>query len=265
MKYLLVVAILMSATVASGQSRIVRPRTANSIVLCRDQKTPPKTILFRDSYKIKVVTGSSSSSARIGDYVEFKTMEPIYTDDSVPLEAFPANTPIYAVVTRRETRHFPLVRGKLEIGLEPLLTWDNQKIEMGIKRHDPLTMSETGLSETELARRNRRASKPCQPYDPNRSNCVAGRGDATVSVVVTAIAGGAGTAVSALAKNDETRFIAATSFFQVAKDLGNLLNGTDVDINKDEIFELVLLEDTKVCMLPKKEENADDKPKKKTD
>jgi hypothetical protein len=255
MKYLLLVSILMFATIACGQSPTAQPSPQPSPSPAVDPTNPckdEKEILFRKPYKIKVVTGTSSATARVADYVEFNTMEPIYTMEEFPQEAFPKNTSIYAVVTRRETRRFPLVRGKLEIALEPLLTWDNRKIEMGIARHPDLTPSEAGLSEKELARRNKRVSKPCQPYDPQRSNCVAGRGDAAVSAAVTAIAGGAGTAISFVPKNNDTTFIAATSFFQVAKDLGNLLAGTDVEISKDAIFDLVLLEHTKVCMIPKK-------------
>ena len=82
---------------------------------------------------------------------------------------------------------------------------------------------------------------------------MAGRGNAEVSVVVTTVAGASGAAVSSVAKDDDTKFIAATSFFSIAKDLGNLLNGTDVGIAKDEIFNLELRQGAHFCKMPKKE------------
>lgn len=249
MKYLLLVLFLAFATFANAQQSgyyLPLPRVSNT---CRDG-SKPVPILLKDYFKIKVATGVSSETARAADYVEFKTMEPIYYwDKDYPVILFDKDTAIYAVVTRRNHRHFPLVGGKLEIALEPLLTWDNRRIEIAILRHGELTETDTGpLSQKELDKRNRGVNKPCKAND---HNCVAGRGNASVSVVVTAIAGASGAAVSSIAKDDETKFIAATSFFSIAKDLGNLLNGTDVGIGKDEILNLHIKPGSAVCIMPK--------------
>lgn len=67
---------------------------------------------------------------------------------------------------------------------------------------------------------------------------MAGRGNAEIAILVPTIAAAAGGIVTAVADNDETEFIAATAFFSIARELGNLLNGTDVEIAKDEIFDL---------------------------
>jgi hypothetical protein len=252
MKYLLLlVSVFVFATVASAQSSgyyLPPPRIAPTP--CMDG-TEPIRILLKDSYKIKAMNSVSSETARVADYVEFKTMEPIYSVGPYPAILFEKDTPIYAVVTRRNHRHFPLVRGKLEIALEPLMTWDNRRIEMAIARYGLLKGTETGFrDQKDLDKRNKGINKPCKI--DTTTDCVAGRGNAAVSVVVTAIAGASGAAVSAVAKDDDTKFIAATSFFSVAKDLGNLLNGTDVGIAKDEIFNLTLKKDSAaVCKVPK--------------
>src|SRR5262245_35785412 len=75
-------------------------------------------------FKIKTVTGVSSATAREADYVEFKTMEKIYSDEPLPQVLFDKDTPIYGLVTLRKSRHFPLKRGKLELILEPLVNWN---------------------------------------------------------------------------------------------------------------------------------------------
>lgn len=253
MKHLVLVSFLSLATIANAQSgyNLLPPQLGST--QCRD-KSEPIPILLKDSFKIKAANSVSSATARVADYVEFRTMEPIYSDGPYPAILFDKETPIYAVVTRRNHRHFPLVRGKLEIALEPLLTWDNKRIEMAIARHGKLTETETGsLEQKEMDKRNKRINKPCKVDRENRvrDNCVAGRGNAEVSIVVTAVAGASGAAVSALAKDDDTKFIAATSFFSIAKDLGNVLNGTDVGIGKDEIFNLRLKPGSSFCAMPK--------------
>jgi hypothetical protein len=241
MKYLLLICFLAFATVANAQFD-------SNPKLCRG-KSKPIPILQKPSFKIKAANSVNSATARVADYVEFTTMEPIYSNEDYPTILFDKGTSIYAVVTRREHRHFPMVRGKLEIALEPLMGWDNRRIEMAITRHGELTRNETGrVSQEELHKRNKGINKPCK-VDPH--NCVAARGNAEVSLLVTAVAGGAGAAVSSVAKDDDTKFIAATSFFSIAKDLGNLLNGTDVGIVKDEIFNLQLKADSDFCAIPK--------------
>jgi hypothetical protein len=75
-----------------------------------------------------------------------------------------------------------------------------------------------------------------------------------VSVLVTAVAGAGPAAVGALAKEEETRFIAATALFNIAKDLGNLLNGTDVSVTKDEVLDL-FFGTSMVCAPPTQPKN----------
>ena len=250
MKYLFLVSFFALTTVANAQSGSYPPQPQTGTTQCRDG-SKPIPILLKDSFKIKAANSVNSGTAKVADYVEFRTMEPIYTDEPHPEILFGENTAIYAVVTRRKHRHFPLVRGKLEIALEPLLTWDNKQIHMAIARHGELKEAETGrLSQKDLDERNKGINKPCKV---NTHNCVAGRGNAEVSVVVTAVAGASGAAVSSVAEDDDTKFIAATSFFSIAKDLANLLNGTDVGITKDEIFNLKLRQDSHFCKMPKKE------------
>jgi hypothetical protein len=59
-----------------------------------------------------------------------------------------------------------------------------------------------------------------------------------VWILVPAIAAAASGVLTSAASDEDTEFIAATAFFSIAKELGNLLNGTGVEISKDEIFDL---------------------------
>lgn len=211
-------------------------------------------ILLKNPFKINVVTGVSSGTARVADYVEFKTMEKIYSREPYPKVVFDKDTPIYAVVTRRKHRHFPLVRGKLEIALKPLVDWDGHEIEIGIARHGKIVLSKEEsekLSEQnrkkELDNLNKARNKPCKV---ERANCVAGRGNAAVAPIVPAFAASSAAAIAAIAEEDETRFIAATAFFSIAKELGDLLNGTDVVISENEIFDLHIREGSTICQMP---------------
>jgi hypothetical protein len=260
MKYLFVLTLLTVVSLdASAQSRIERPvqSPADRIVQCRlgGQSVP---ILLRNPFKIKVVNGVDSGTARVADYVEFKTMESIYAieDQKYPTEIFPKDTPIYAVVTTRKHRHFPFVGGRLEITLEPLVTWDGTEIQMAIARHPTLPLTEVenrALSErerwAEIRNREKNTNKPCRV---ERKNCVAARINAEVAPVVTAIAAASAGAVGAISKDDQTRFIAATAFFSIAKDLGNLLNGTDAKIAPNEILDLYIDRGSSFCKLPER-------------
>ncbi|MBV9215393.1 MAG: hypothetical protein JO053_04380 [Acidobacteria bacterium] len=164
-------------------------------------------------------------------------MESIYSKNGE--ELFPKETPIYGRVTLRRHRHFPLVSGKLEVVLEPLLTWNGQPVEIGIAR--------SGKMKAALGS-NRNVNRACG--DPG-SDCVAGRRNANVAAAVPAIAG-AGTAAVASAVNDtNTKFIIVSSFFSVAKDVAELLNGTDAAIEAGEIFDLHVSAETTVCPVPK--------------
>lgn len=189
-------------------------------------------------FKIKAVNGVSSKTAREADYVEFKTMEPIYSSGNPPVVLFPKETPIYGLVTLRKSRHFPLRRGKLELQLERLVNWNGDEIEIAISRHGPLVPID----------RPKQRNDACETP---RKNCVKGRGNAEVGILVPAVAAAAGGALAALADEEETTLIAATALFSVAKELGNLLNGTDLEIAKDEIFDLTIeAKQQTVCAMP---------------
>jgi len=200
-------------------------------------------------FKIKAVVGVSSKTAREADYVEFKTMEKIYSADDSPVVLFDKDTPIYGVVTLRQSRRFPFRRGKLEVELEQLVNWNGDRIDIAISRHGPLARND----------RPKQRNDPCKEEEdgPSRRNCVAGRGNAEVGILVPAVAATAGGIVTALADKEETAFIAATAFFSIAKEVGNLMNGTDVEIAKDEVFNLTF--DAKhqtVCAMASKDQKA---------
>ena len=90
----------------------------------------------------------------------------------------------------------------------------------------------------ETTGQNREMTHVMKSERVHQHNCVAGRGNAEVGILVTAVAAGASAAVAALADEEETVLVAATGFFAVAKDVATLLAGTDVEIAKDEIFDL---------------------------
>ena len=127
--------------------------------------------------------------------------------------------------------------------LEPFVNWDRKEIQMAIGRRGPIHTTEARESTKERKARN----NPCK--DPTYK-CVAGRRNASVSPIVPAVAGAGSGAVAAISDDSKTRFIAATAFFSVAKEVGELLNGTDAEISKDEIFDLYITTPS-VCKLPK--------------
>lgn len=194
-------------------------------------------------FKIKSVVGASSATAREADYVEFKTMEKIYSTDNPPKVLFDKDTSIFGYVTHRKKRRFPFKRGQIELRLEPLINWNGDRLEMAIFRHGPFT------SEDKTEDKPERRNDPCKRTNSPAHNCVAGRGNAPVAPIITSVASVAVGTVAAIAKDDETRFIAATTFFSLAKELGNVLAGTDVEVAKDEIFDLVI-ETSYVCAFP---------------
>ena len=204
-------------------------------------------------FKIKTIVGLSSKTAREADYVEFRTMEKIYAAGKPPTLLFDKDTPIYGFVTLRKSRKFPFRRGKLELELDQLVNWNGDKMDVAVSRHGPLPRND----------RPDQRNDPCQPIPPRtpKKNCVAGRGNAEVAILVPAIAAAAGGVVTAVAHNDDTEFIAATAFFSVAKELGNLLNGTDVEISKDEIFDLTFVAKQTVCAMPSAEDAKKDEKK----
>jgi hypothetical protein len=197
------------------------------------------SILIKNPYKIKAVHGVSSSTARVADYVEFVTMEDIYSDQSGPCKGgqvlIPKATPAYGVVTRRKHRHFPFVGGKLEVNLENMKAWDGTQIKVVISRHASL---------------GKGSSKPCK--NPTE-NCVAGRRNASVAPIVPAIAGSGSAVIAAVADDTAARVIAAAALFTLAsqESIGNLLNGTDAEIAKDEIFDMHIIPPTTIPPLPK--------------
>ncbi len=246
----IVIGLLISIT-ASAQSRIIRAAqpTVDRLATCPFRKSEGPTPIFaRNPFKIKLAKTVSSENGRVGDYLEFKTMEPIYSVDDYPQELFPSGTSIFAIVTWRKHRGFPFRGGQLEIALEPLLNWDGGRVEIGIKRHGVVR---DDLDDTRLR------SKPCN-YGLRSENCIAGRRDARVAPVVTAVAGASSVAVGSIADDDKTRFIAATAFFSIAKELGDLLNGTDAALGENEIFDLYIAPGSKVCVLPKKPSSKPD-------
>lgn len=241
MRYLLVLSLVMFGTVENLAQTITNNCTEYG------GKSVPILQPGTRKFKIKAVGGVSSKTAREADYVEFKTMEKIYAAGGPPILLFDKDTPIYAVVTRRKSRRFPFRRGELELELQQLVNWNGDKIDIAISRHGPLARND----------RPKQRNDPCGPKEPRteKHNCVAGRGNAEVAILVPTVAAAAGGVVTAVADDDDSEFIAATAFFSIAKELGNLLNGTDVEISKDEIFDLTF--DAKhqtVCAMPSKDD-----------
>lgn len=241
MRYFLVLSLIVFGSVGG-----VAQTTANNCTEYGGKSVPilqPGTRKF----KIKAMVGVSSKTAREADYVEFQTMEKIYAAGNPPTLLFDKGTSIYGVVTWRKSRKFPLRRGKLELELERLINWNGDLIEIAISRHGPFARND----------RPDQRNDPCSPTQPRigKHNCVAGRGNAEVGILVPAIAAAAGGVVTSAASDNDTEFIAATAFFSIAKELGNLLNGTDVEISKDEIFNLEFdAKQQTVCVMPSKDD-----------
>jgi hypothetical protein len=263
MKYLLLFSVFVFTSAnAIGQSRILPPLTPriNPRGTCLLKGSNRIDIFTRNRFNIKAQSTVTSETARIADYVEFKTMENIYSAEEYPTVVFKEGTSIFAVVTWRKHRRFPLRGGKIEIALEPLVGWDGTTVEMGIRRH--------GRVRPEINEEKRRADPCYKALD--KKNCVAGRRDPKVAPVVAVVAGSAVAAVGAFAEDKDLRFFAATTLFSMAKDLADLLNGTDAEIKQNEIFDLYIDPGSYVCSVPEKEKKTEPtrieivKPKERT-
>lgn len=233
MKYLFIVSVIFCSTYSTLAQTPLKPCSEYGGTRVNILKSPGRR------FKIKAVVGASSATAREADYVEFKTMEKIYSTDNPPKVLFDKDTSIFGYVTHRKKRQVPFRRGQIELQLEPLINWNGDIIEMAILRHGPFKKDD----------KPERRNDPCKRTETPGHNCVAGRGNAPVAPIITSVAGVASGTVAAIAKEEETRFIAATTFFSLAKELGNVLAGTDVEVAKDEIFDLII-ETPHVCALP---------------
>jgi hypothetical protein len=190
----------------------------------------PLTIGTAKAYKIKSVGTVTSSTARPSDYVEFTTMEDVYSEPEGPCPAqvmIPKGTSVFGIVVDRKHRHFPFTNGKLTVQLVPYNTWDNQNITLSISRKDPLR------NDCEAGKRKAGASAP-------QGNCVAGRANANVAAVIPATAAGGTAVLGALSDTPTGRIIAATALFAIIsqQNVGDLVNGTDAQIAKDEVFDM---------------------------
>ena len=67
----------------------------------------PSSNLRDRRFKLEAVVGANSGTAREADYVEFKTMEKIYSTDNPPRVLFDKGTSIFGLVTHRKKRQFP--------------------------------------------------------------------------------------------------------------------------------------------------------------
>lgn len=197
------------------------------------------TILATEAFKIKLAQTVSSASARESDYVEFVTLEDIYsvgTEECKTQVLIPKGTSVFGVVTRRKHRHFPFVGGKLEVKLEDLKVWDGRRIHISIARHPSM------------------GNDPPKPCKDAASNCLAGRRNATVAPIVPATATTGSAIVAAVARSSTTRVLAATALFSLTAQggIGDLLNGTDAQLTKDEVFDMQIAPGSAMTPPPKK-------------
>lgn len=244
MKYFLLISVIVFGSAnAFAQARILPPLTPriNPRGTCPLKGSDRINILTRKPFKIKAQSTVSSETARIADYVEFKTMEDIYSAAEYPTVVFKESTSIFAVVTWRKHRRFPFRGGNIEIALKPLVGWDGTEVQMGIRRHGRVRPDD-----------KKRRVDPCDKA-LNKKNCVAGRRDPKVAPVGGVIAGSSVAAVGAFAEDKDLRFFAATTLFSMAKDLADLLNGTDAEIKQNEIFDLYIDAGSFICSIPAKD------------
>jgi len=203
-------------------------------------------------FKIKLEKTVSSATARESDYVQFTTLEPIYStravklgkntstaEDKCPFVLFDKGTSIFGVVTRRKHRRFPFRNGELEVQLDPLKNWDGNIIQVAIKRHEPPPRKDP--------------PKTCKEGD---SRCLAGRKNAPVAPVVPGIATAGSSVVAGVADDKTTRIIAVSGIFTLVGQGGiaELLNGTDAALEAGEVFDLIIAPGLTVIPTPKEPE-----------
>jgi hypothetical protein len=192
-------------------------------------------------FKIKLTRTVSSATARASDYVEFTTLEDIYSvggnDCATPQVLIPKETSVFGYVKKSKHRHFPFVNGSLEVQLEPLINWDGHPIIISVVRRTPVP--------------NEKAPKPCKTVP---TNCLAGRKNPSVAPVVAGIAAAGAAVVTAVAGSSATRIVAATGFFTLLSqsDVAQILNGADAGLDENEVFDLVIAAHQIMKPAPKK-------------
>lgn len=195
-------------------------------------------------FKIKLARTITSATARESDYVEFTTLEDIYSvpKDDCPVVLVAKETSVFGVVTRRKHRHFPFKKGELEIRLDPLKMWNGFEVPLEIVRHPPIP--------------GKKAPKSCKGII---SNCVAGRKNAVVAPVVPATAASGGAVVAAVAENAATKIIALSGLFTLlsAGEIGEFLNGTDAVVEEGEVFDMKIPANVEVVPPPKEKEKKE--------
>ena len=140
MKYLFLVSILLCSTFNTLAQTAEKKSDG-----CQEYGGARRTILKSGDrrFKIKAVVGANSGTAREADYVEFKTMEKIYSTDNPPRVLLDKDTSIFGFVTHRKKRQFPFKRGQIELRLEPLINWNGERIELAVLRHGPFKVPDS--------------------------------------------------------------------------------------------------------------------------
>ncbi|MCU1267990.1 MAG: hypothetical protein JWM21_4308 [Acidobacteria bacterium] len=211
--------------------------TTETINSCPDGRL--LAIRIQNPYKIKAAGTVTSSTARPDDYVEFTTMEDIYSiaEDGCKAQVLiPKGTSLFGFVELRKHRHFPLVDGKLTVRLRPYKAWDGETVDLSISRKNP--------RRNDCVPGTRKGKNLATPPE----NCIAGRANANVAALVPAAAAMGTAILAAVAKTTAGKILAATALFTIVaqQNVGDLLNGTDAQINKDEVFDVEIVKPVKI-------------------
>jgi hypothetical protein len=195
----------------------------------------------REPFKIALAQTVSSATARASDYVQFTTLEDIYSTDRVTAACLPVlipkGTSVFGLVTDRKHRHFPFINGRLEVEPVKLKVWNGDELDITIERH-------TAVS-------GHKAPRACRG---GNTKCIAGRKNGATAPIVAGVAAAGAAAIAAAAGKDTTRIIAATALFTILSqtDVAQILNGTDAELDEKEVFDMrITTRNAKMPPLPK--------------
>jgi hypothetical protein len=213
-------------------------------------------------FKFKLTRNLTSGRVRVGDYVQFQLIEDVKYPHNGGLDRdtiIAKDTPIYGQVVDRRHRFTAIKKGRFSIGKLWTTTVDGQRVELDIAR--PGMPSE--LCENKIPEKTREAERKAAKYqaepkavrkeEPKKEQntalvpCINGRvyAGSFISNVPSALLAVATATTLVRVKDDNATnaVIAVTLADKIASQSGfsNIINGVDAEMEKDEIFDSIIL------------------------
>lgn len=216
-------------------------------------------------FKVKASSTISSANTREGDFVGFEVAEEVR---SSVIQSFQRGRvviskalPAFGVVIKRKHRHFPMVNGKLNVSLGAVRANDGTPVPIFIDRFKCPGCLHCLFEKSQKCEnvcpwsKDPKGGQPdlrCGEANPSvylqyQNPYVSGRADRNVAVVVQALAA---TALAFVKEGRDNATEKAFILFTLANQagIGELLNGTDAQIQANDVFDAYVLQDTDIIL-----------------